>query len=102
MAGSCRILLHNGLIEEWVKLEEPQTGLLIDRLIWHEMYDFSEDCVLLVFASDHFNEKDYIRDFNQFKHAVLALLSWYRCQMKVCKVRVECYANSGRNQCLKY
>ena len=34
------------------------------------MYDFSEDCVLVVLASDHYNESDYIRDYENFKKEV--------------------------------
>jgi len=35
-------------------------------MIWREMYDFSEDCILLVIASDYYDESDYIRDYNKF------------------------------------
>jgi len=35
-------------------------------LIWREMYDFSPDCVLLVLASEHYDEDDYIRDYGEF------------------------------------
>ena len=39
---------------------------------WHEMYDFSPDCVLLVLASDIYDESDYIRDYDQFIAATKA------------------------------
>ena len=43
-------------------------------MVWHEMFDFSPDCVLMVMASEHFEEADYIRDYDRFlaevKHAV--------------------------------
>ena len=65
--GSCKFLLDNG--KEKVKdiiLDSPNKGLFIDKMIWREMYDFSEDCVLLVLASDYYDESDYIRDYQEF------------------------------------
>ncbi|MGD1455163.1 WxcM-like domain-containing protein [Vibrio harveyi] len=44
----------------------PEKGLMIDVMQWHEMRDFSEDCILLVLASDVYNEADYIRDYRKF------------------------------------
>lgn len=35
-------------------------------MVWHEMHDFSEDCILLVLASDYYDESDYIRNYDQF------------------------------------
>jgi hypothetical protein len=35
-------------------------------MLWHEMFDFSEGCVLLVLAEDHYDERDYIRNYEQF------------------------------------
>ena len=35
-------------------------------MVWHELHDFSEDCILLVLASDHYDESDYIRNYDQF------------------------------------
>jgi hypothetical protein len=35
-------------------------------MIWHEMYDFSENCVLMILADDFYGEDDYIRDYNKF------------------------------------
>ncbi|WP_201580290.1 FdtA/QdtA family cupin domain-containing protein [Psychrobacter sp. Pi2-52] len=64
--GSCRILLDDGKHKENIILNSPQTGLLIENLIWREMHDFSEDCVLLVLASEYYDESDYIRDYDNF------------------------------------
>jgi hypothetical protein len=36
-------------------------------MIWHEMYDFSPGCVLIVLADDWYDEADYIRDYAAFK-----------------------------------
>ena len=42
-------------------------GLYIPKMIWKEMYDFSEDSVLLVLASTHYDGSEYIRDYNEYK-----------------------------------
>ena len=64
--GSCRFILDNGHAREEVTLNSPTQGLYIEALTWREMHDFSEDCVLLVLASEHYDENDYIRDYQDF------------------------------------
>ena len=64
--GSCRMLFDNGLVKESIVLDTPTKAVLIDRMQWHEMYDFTEDCVLMVLASDHYDESDYIRNYQDF------------------------------------
>ena len=66
VAGSCKILLDNGKNKQEVLLDLPSKGLLIKDCMWREMFDFSSDCVLLVLANEHYDENDYIRDYNQF------------------------------------
>ncbi len=67
VSGSCKIDLDNSNSRVSFILNRPNTGLLIDEVVWREMYDFSEDCVLLVLASDHYNPADYISNFREFK-----------------------------------
>ncbi len=69
--GSCRFVLDNGKYREEIILNNPNSGLLIDGMIWREMHDFSQDCVLLVLASEHYDESDYIRDYQEFIGKVL-------------------------------
>ena len=64
--GACTFLLDDGKRKVMVRLDAPNKGVLIDSKVWHEMYDFTEDCVLMVLASDHYKESDYIRDYNAF------------------------------------
>ena len=64
--GSCRFILDNGHVREEVILSSPTQGLYIEALTWREMHDFSDDCVLLVLASEHYDENDYIRDYQDF------------------------------------
>lgn len=66
LKGSCRVVLDNGSTKEQVVLDSPNKGLLIDSMLWREMHDFSEDCVLLVLANEHYDESDYIRDYDEF------------------------------------
>ena len=70
VTGSCKILLDNGVVKESTVLNSPTKGLLVEGLIWREMSQFSPNCVLLVIASEHFDEKDYIRDYEEFKRMV--------------------------------
>lgn len=66
VSGSCRMLLDDGKAREEIWLNTPEVGLIIGNNIWREMHDFSEDCVLLVLASEHYDESDYIRDYSVF------------------------------------
>ena len=52
--------------KETVSLEKPYEGLYITGNIWREMYDFTPDAVLIVLASEPYNEDDYIRDYDAF------------------------------------
>lgn len=67
LSGSCSIVLDNGRDTESVEISDPGVGLLIDKLVWHEMHSFSKDCVLMLIASDFYDESDYIRDYENFK-----------------------------------
>jgi dTDP-4-dehydrorhamnose 3,5-epimerase-like enzyme len=66
VAGSLRISLFDGRREESVVLDSSAQGLLIGPALWHEMHDFSPDCVLMVFADAQYDEADYIRDRAEF------------------------------------
>lgn len=66
ISGSCEIILDDGVVRETVHVDDPARGLRIDPMIWHEMHDFSPDCVLLVFASAAYDESDYIRGYETF------------------------------------
>ena len=71
VTGKCRMVLDNGKIRQDAWLDSPTKGLLISDLVWREMHDFSEDCVLLVLASEHYDENDYIRDYQDFLNKVI-------------------------------
>ena len=64
--GSVKIRLKTPKAEEIVTLDDPSKGLFIGHMIWREMYDFTEGAVLLVLASQHYTEADYIREYAQY------------------------------------
>ena len=68
--GSCKIHLDNGHETAEVLLDKPNEGLYIENDMWREMYDFTPDAVLLVLASEYYDESDYIRNYDEFKKFV--------------------------------
>jgi dTDP-4-dehydrorhamnose 3,5-epimerase-like enzyme len=66
VAGSVRLSLFDGHREESVVLDSSTKGLLIGPGLWREMHDFSNDCILMVFADAEYDEGDYIRDREHF------------------------------------
>lgn len=64
--GSCDFILDNGSERKTVRLDHPNLGLYIKSNIWREFTNFSKDCVVMVLASEHYTESDYIRDYQQF------------------------------------
>jgi hypothetical protein len=49
-----------------VRLTEPDLGIYLDAMMWHEMVGFDKDTIILVVASDIYRESDYIRDYETF------------------------------------
>ncbi len=64
--GSVKIEVFNGNKSEIVELNDPTCGLYIGPMVWREMYDFSEGAVLMVLASEYYDEMDYERDFIRY------------------------------------
>ena len=71
ISGSCDFVLDNGKEKTTVHLDNPATGLHIKSNIWREFTNFSPDCVLMVLASEHYDEKDYIRNYQDFLSEVV-------------------------------
>ena len=65
-SGSCKIHLDDGKETKEITLDKPYEGLFIESNLWREMYDFSEDAVLMVLASEVYDESDYIRNYDEF------------------------------------
>lgn len=67
VAGTSKVKVKDGKGNEGVfSLNRPHTGIYLPNLIWKDMYDFSEDSVLLVLASEHYDAEEYIRDYDEF------------------------------------
>lgn len=65
-SGSCKIRVDDGNNQQVFLLDKLNQGLYIGGLIWREMYDFSSDCVLMVLASEYYDEGEYLREYDQF------------------------------------
>ncbi|WP_276836135.1 sugar 3,4-ketoisomerase [Megasphaera stantonii] len=66
VAGESKVRITDGNEEMAVNLNQPMIGVYIPKMIWKDMYDFSSDSVLLVLTNTHYDEKEYIRDFDQY------------------------------------
>ena len=67
VAGTSKVRVKDGKGNETVySLNRPHTGIYLPRMIWKEMYDFSEDSVLLCIASTHYDSSEYIRDYDEY------------------------------------
>lgn len=70
VSGSSKVLVDDGTKKEIIELNKPRMGLYIAPMVWKEMYDFSPDSVLLVLASEHYIENEYIRNYDAFVEEV--------------------------------
>ena len=66
MDGSCQFVLDDGKSRETLWLNRPDVGLYIGKNMWREMKNFSYGCKLMVLASDYYDEKEYIRNYDEF------------------------------------
>lgn len=65
--GSCMMLLDDGIDRASVRMDDPAMGLTLPPMVWHEMSEFSPDCVLMVLADAPYDEADYIRSYDEFR-----------------------------------
>lgn len=68
--GSCRVLLDDGKTRCEVTLDRPDMGVFMPEMIWGTQYRYSQDAVLLVFASRTYEADDYLRTYDEFLYAV--------------------------------
>lgn len=66
VCGTSKVKMSNGREEKIVVLDKPRMGLYLKKMLWKEMYDFSEDSILLVLASEHYDANEYIREYNAY------------------------------------
>lgn len=66
VAGQSKVRITDGKEELVVELNKPMMGVYIPKMVWKDMYDFSDDSVLLVLASTHYDGSEYIRDYDEY------------------------------------
>ena len=66
VGGTSKVKVDNGFETVVVELNRPRMGIYLPTMVWKEMYDFSEDSILLVLASEHYDSEEYIRDYSDF------------------------------------
>ncbi len=67
ISGSFTLHLDDGERECDIVMNDPSRGVILGPMLWHTMSEYSPDCVIMVLASDHYRESDYIRDYETFK-----------------------------------
>ena len=72
VAGTSKVRVYDGIRERVYILNKPHMGVYIPRMIWKDMYDFSKDSVLLVLASEYYDESEYIRDKRNYEFEMLS------------------------------
>jgi UDP-2-acetamido-3-amino-2,3-dideoxy-glucuronate N-acetyltransferase len=68
--GSVAVVVDDGQAGEEILLDRPDLGLYVPPLVWAVQYRYTTDAMLLVFASDHYDPADYIRDYSEFQQVL--------------------------------
>ena len=66
VSGTSKVKVDNGTESRVISLNRPRMGLYLSPMLWKDMYDFSEDSVLLVLASRHYDAAEYIRNYQEY------------------------------------
>lgn len=67
LSGSFTLCLDDGVEKERILLSKPYQGILLNPGIWRTLEDFSSGAVVLVLASEYYDEAEYIRNYREFK-----------------------------------
>ncbi len=71
VAGTSKVRVRDGKGNEAVfSLNRPHTGIYLPKMVWKDMYDFSEDSVLLCLSSELYDPEEYIRNYDEFAELV--------------------------------
>ncbi len=71
VAGTSKVKVKDGEGNEAIYcLNRPHTGVYLPTMVWKEMYDFSDDAVLLCLASTHYDAGEYIREYDEFTRII--------------------------------
>lgn len=67
VSGKSKVKVRDGKGNEAIfSLNRPHTGIYLPKMVWKDMYDFSEDSVLLCLSSEHYDAEEYIRDYDEY------------------------------------
>ena len=66
VSGTSKVRVDDGASQKVFHLDRPHIGIYLPKLVWKDMYDFSEDSVLLCLASEHYDANEYIRDYEEY------------------------------------
>ncbi|EMF83299.1 WxcM-like protein [Leptospira weilii serovar Topaz str. LT2116] len=66
VSGSFTLKLDDGKSKQAILMNKDNVGVLLGKMLWHTMENFSSGCILLVAASDYYREDDYIRNYSDF------------------------------------
>jgi dTDP-4-dehydrorhamnose 3,5-epimerase-like enzyme len=65
--GSCKVLMDDSNEKQSIVLDRPDLCLYLGPMIWHEITELTDDCVLLVLTPDYYDESDYLKDYKSFR-----------------------------------
>lgn len=68
--GSIKVVVDDGRAREEILLNRPNMGLYLPPMTWGIQYQYSNDAILLVFASAYYSSEDYIREYSEFSRMV--------------------------------
>jgi hypothetical protein len=71
LAGSCVLTLSSPIETFKFSIQAHDDPIVIPYGYWRVLSNFSADCILLVLASEHYDELDYIRDYDEY-------VDWFR------------------------
>lgn len=66
ITGKFTLMLDDGYQRQAVRMDTPNAGVILDGPIWHEMRNFTKNCVILVIANESYDPNDYIRNYGDF------------------------------------
>lgn len=67
LSGNCKIKVDDGENKEVIILDKPHEGIYLEKMVWKDMFDFSEDSILLVLSNHSYDSEEYVRDYENFK-----------------------------------
>ncbi|RST26695.1 sugar 3,4-ketoisomerase [Chryseobacterium lacus] len=67
LSGSFDVVLHDGTREIKFPLNRSYYGLYVPKMYWRKLENFSTNALALIVSDRHFDDHDYIRDFEEFK-----------------------------------